>query len=108
MDYTRIKNISEADFDAVIKEAGGSRILKEDSADYILNEALIELKFVEEEGFEKAARQRKIADIFRKQQPQKPVVVIRPKSLDEAGAKAYYNAVARPIESHVRKAARQL
>jgi hypothetical protein len=108
MDYIRIKNISEADFDAVIKEAGGSRILKEDSADYILNEALIELKFVEEEGFEKAARQRKIADIFRKQQPQKPVVVIRPKSLDEAGAKAYYNAVARPIESHVRKAARQL
>lgn len=108
MDYIRIKNISEAHFDAVVKEAGGSRIPKEDSADYILNEALIELKFVEEEGFEKAMRQSKIADIFRKQQPQKPVVVIRPESLDEIGAKAYYNAVARPIETHVRKAAKQL
>ena len=97
MEYIRIKNISEADFDAVIKEAGGSSILMQDSADYILNEALIELKFVEEEGFEKATRQRKIADIFRKQQPHKPVVVIRPESLDASGARDYYNAVARPI-----------
>jgi hypothetical protein len=108
MDYIRIKKISEADFDTVVKEAGGSCILKQDSADYILNEALIELKFVEEEGFEKATRQRKLADIFRKQQPRKPVVVIRPESLDATGARDYYNAVARPIESHVRKAAKQL
>jgi len=108
MEYIRIKNISEADFNAVIKGAGGSCILTQDSADYILNEAVIELKFVEEEGFEKATRQRKIADIFLKQQPQKPVVVIRPESLDASGARDYYNAVARPIESHVRKAAKQL
>ena len=104
----RIKKVSEADFDAVVKDAGGSRIDKPDSADYVLNEALIELKLVIEEGFEVRTRQQKIADIFQRQQPQSPVVVIRPNSLDETGRRDYYNAVAGPIEGAIEKAARQL
>lgn len=108
MERMKIKMVSELDFDTVVKEAGGSRIDKPDSADYILNEALIELKLVMEEGYEVHTRQQKIASIFRRQQPQSPVVVIRPNSLDEAGKRDYYNAVADPIEGAVRKAAKQL
>jgi len=108
MEHMKIKKVSEADFDEVVKEAGGSRIDKPDSADYVLNEAIIELKLVMEEGFEVRTRQRKIAAIFRRQQPQSPVVVIRPNSLDETGRRDYYNAVAGPIEGAVEKAAKQL
>lgn len=108
MEHMRIRRLSEADFDTVVREAGGSRIDKPDSADYVLNEALIELKLVMEEGFEVHTRQQKIADIFQRQQPQSPVVVIRPNSLDEAGRRDYYNAVAGPIEGAVEKAAKQL
>lgn len=104
----RIKKVSEADFDVVVKEAGGSRINEPDSADYILNEAVIELKLAEEEGFEVRTRQEKIADIFKRQQPQSPVVVIRPNSLNEADKRAYYNAVAGPLEDDVEKGAKQL
>jgi hypothetical protein len=108
MEHLRIRKISESDFDSVIKAAGGSRIEEPDSADYILNEALVELKFVEEEGFHVPTRQKKIAEIFRQQQPNSSVVVIRPKSLDKINQQVYYNALARPVESHVRKAAEQL
>jgi hypothetical protein len=108
MEHMRIKRVSEADFDAVIKEAGGSRIDKPDSADYVLNEALIELKLAMKEGFEVRTRQQRLVDIFQRQQPKRPVVVIRPNSLDESGRRDYYNAVAGPIEGAVEKAARQL
>lgn len=101
----RIKKVSEADFDAVVKDAGGSRINEQDSADYILNEAVIELKLAEEEGFEVRTRQEKIAAIFKRQQPQSPVVVIRPNSLNEADKQAYYNAVRGPLEDDVEEGA---
>ena len=51
MEYIRIKAVTEADFDQVITSAGGSRIIADGSADYLLNEAIIELKLVSEEGF---------------------------------------------------------
>jgi hypothetical protein len=108
MEHMRIKKVSEADFDAVVKDAGGSRINEQDSADYILNEAVIELKLAEEEGFEVCTRQEKIAAIFKRQQPQSPVVVIRPNSLNEADKQAYYNAVRGPLEDDVEEGAKQL
>jgi hypothetical protein len=69
MDQIRIKAVSEQDFDEVIVAAGGSRILEEGSADYALNETVIELKLVLEEGFEKADRQKRLAELFRRAQP---------------------------------------
>jgi hypothetical protein len=69
MDYTRIGTVAEKDFDSVIKEAGGVRIEEPSSADYLLNEAVVELKLIEEEGLDKGTRQIKIAKLFRRQQP---------------------------------------
>src|SRR5258708_10974420 len=108
MDYIRLKEVTESDFDRIIKEAGGSRITTEDSDDYLLNEALIELKFVQEERLEKLNSQTKVAKIFREQQPDAPVVVINPEYLDEASERNYYNVMVGPIEDRIRKGARQL
>src|ERR1700722_12242979 len=91
-----------------MSSAGGSRILEEDSADYRLNESIVELKLVSEEGFEKTERQRKIADLFRKAQPKMPVVIIDPKQLNEDGSRDYYRIVETPIKNACKKASKQL
>jgi hypothetical protein len=108
MEYIRIKRVAEADFDGVITSAGGSRIVDPGSADYMLNEAIIELKLVEEEGFEKVERQKKLAHLFRQTQPQRPVVLVEPKHLNAADLKAYYRIVEGPIKTACKKASKQL
>jgi len=108
MEYIRINPVTEDDFDGLIASAGGSRIPEEASADYRLNEAIIELKLVSEEGFEKADRQKKLATLFRQAQPNRPVVLINPERLNEAEARRYYRIVETPIKSHCKKASKQL
>jgi hypothetical protein len=108
MDHIRIKAIAEADFDKVIMSAGGSRIVEEGSADYRLNEAIIELKLVSEEGFEKTDRQRKLADLFRRTQPKQPVVILKPEQLNEIDSRDYYRLVEVPIKNACKKASKQL
>ena len=53
MDYMRLYKLIEDDFDRIIESAGGKRFSVDDSrekprnADCILDDAIIELKFVE-------------------------------------------------------------
>ena len=114
MDYMRIYKLIEDDFDRIIESAGGKRLSvdvgpeKPHNADYILDDAIIELKFVEEEGLEKQERQKKLADIFKKQFPGKPVVVLDPKLLGEKGRRDYYKAMSTPIRARLKIAAKQL
>jgi hypothetical protein len=108
MDQIRIKTVAEEDFDQVIASAGGSRISEEASADYLLNEALIELKLVSEEGFEKTERQTKLAKLFRHAQSNRPVVLIDPKRLNSSDSRAYYRVVEVPIKNACKKASKQL
>ncbi len=108
MDYTRIGTVTEKDFDGVIEDAGGVRIDAQGSADYLLNEAVVELKLVQEEGFDVQTRQDKIAKLFRRQQPNGAVVIIDPDTLDSASSREYYSIVERPIREAVHKAAKQL
>ena len=89
MNYMRIYRLTENNFDKIIEAAGGNRFIidnnpeKQPNADYLLEDAIVELKFVEEEGLEKQERQQKIAALFSKCFPQKPVVVLDPKLLGE-------------------------
>ena len=114
MDYMRIYKLTEEDFDRIIDAAGGKRLSNDDSresqinADYLLDDGIIELKFVEEEGLKKQERQRKLADIFKEQFPGKPVVVLDPKLLGEKGRSDYHRAMSTPIKTHIKKAAKQL
>jgi hypothetical protein len=108
MEYVRIKTVNETDFDKLVTSAGGSRIVEEDSADYRLNEAIIELKLVSEEGFEKTERQKKLAALFRKTQPKTPVVILKPGQLREENLRDYYRIVETPIKNACKKASKQL
>ncbi|TKJ35443.1 MAG: hypothetical protein CEE38_14810 [Planctomycetes bacterium B3_Pla] len=114
MDYIRINRIHEKDFDSIIEEAGGNRIKTNGSAsngysaDYRLNEAIIELKFIREEGLVKESRRRKVAEIFRGTQADRPVVVLDPKILSEKNLRKYYNLLGQPIQTAVKKAAKQV
>jgi hypothetical protein len=108
VDYIRIKSITEADFDIVITSAGGLRIADEGSADYQFREAIIELKLVFEEGFEKTERQKKLAALFRETQPNQPVVLINHKKLNELESRNYYRIVEVPIKNACKKASKQL
>jgi hypothetical protein len=108
MEYFRIKTVGEADFDDVVRSAGGSRLTEEGSADYLLNEAIIELKLIAEEGFEKKERQKKLASLFLKSQQDCPVVVVDPKRLKASDLSAYYRIVEGPIKTACKKASKQL
>ncbi len=114
MDYVRIGKLEESDFDTIVENAGGQRFMPDESrenrsnCDYVLGEAVLELKIIEEEGLEKKNRQRKLADIFRTNQPDRPVIILQPAMLDEAGQRGYFTAMAGPIKTQVKKAAKQL
>ena len=111
MDYLRIYKLNEEDFDGIVQRSGGKRLSNDESreknpnADYLLGDAIIELKFVEEEGLEKQERQQKIATLFNKYCPNKPVMVIDPKLLGKVGRKEYYEIMSTPIKKRIRKAA---
>ena len=114
MDYMRIYKLTENDFDGIIHAAGGKRLSSDDSresqpnADYLFDDSVVELKFVEEEGLEKKQRQQKIAEIFKERFPNKPVVVLSPNVLEKDKQRHYYQALSTPIKNHIRKAADQL
>lgn len=114
MNQLRVAKVSEADFDQMIAAAGGRRCVQDSSvqanlnADYTLDDAFLELKLVEEEGLEKDSRRSKVAALFRVTQPGRPVVVLDPAQLDADGERRYFNIMAGPVQTAVKKAARQL
>lgn len=114
MDYIRINRIDEKDFDSIVELAGGKRINPNGScptgyyADYILNEAIVELKLIRDEGLIKESRRKKVAKIFRKAQPDRPVIVLDSKILSQKELQKYYNLMEQPIQTAVKKAAKQV
>ena len=114
MEYMRIARLREEDFDGIVTSCGGHRAVvdhtrsKAQNADYILNEAIIELKLVDEEGLNKENRQKKVAELFRAVQPDKPTVVLDAEMLDGGSKKVYYNLMEGPIKTHVKKASKQI
>ena len=114
MNQLRVAKGSEADFDQVIAAAGGRRCVQDASvqdslnADYELGGAFLELKLIEEEGLEKHCRRSKVAALFRTTQPDHPVVVLDPVLLDVEGEHRYFNIMAGPVQTAVKKADKQL
>ena len=114
MNYFRLRRIEEQDFDAIVVSAGGQRAVPDEcvekvpNADFLLNEAVLELKITEEEGLQKVERQSKLAELFAEEQAGRPVVVVDPNLLDEDGRRKYYRILEGPIKTSVKKAAKQL
>ena len=114
MNQLCVARVCEADFDQMIAASGGRRCVQDSSvqdnsnADYELDDAFLELKLVEEEGLEKDSRRSKVAALFRVTQPGRPVVVLDPMQLDADGERHYFNIMAGPVQTAVKKAAGQL
>jgi len=98
-----------------IVEACGGRIAHPDAdrraergGDFILGNAAIELKILDEDGFQKSERQVKLATLFQDEGFKAPVVVLDRGGLSEAGRRTYDRAIEGPIKTAVASARRQL
>ncbi len=106
----RIRKLTEDDFDQMILASGGKRLEESDvkTADYLLGDSVIELKLIDEEGLEKTSRQKKLAKLFMESRPNRPVIPLTPHILSETDKRSYYNILRGPIQTQVKKAAKQL
>jgi hypothetical protein len=114
MEQFRIRPLFEADIDAVIEAAGGVRAhvdadrRQSPGSDYVLGEAVIELKALDDEGLVKPERQAKLAALFRKHETDRPVVVLDRLNLPADAQRDYDRILEGPIKTAVRTARTQL
>ena len=108
--YCPHDKITEVDFDGIYENAGGVRISEDESesADYKFEEFILELKFLEKEGLHSSIRQKKLAELFWQTQPDRPVVVLDDSLLNHTEKHKYREIFKGTIQSHIRKAKRQL
>ncbi len=109
MEYLNFSLLTEDDFDNVIINAGGKRYtddpkIQVKNCDYILDNAVIELKIIEEEPIEKKSKQEKLAKLFSQVSEAKTVVLNPSEDLEYE----YYKILVTPIENHLKKASKQL
>lgn len=110
MEYLLFSQLTEADFDEIVLSVGGRRYtedpkIKDLNCDYILEDAVIELKIIEEEPIEKKTKQEKLANLF---SSATKTVILNPLDLDHKGKRKYYQELATPIKSQVKRASKQL
>lgn len=114
METFRIQPIDEHSVNEIMILAGGARAhpdadrRSQQGADYVLGDALIELKALDEEGMSKPERQRKLAELFRKYGDARPVVVVDRNRLPASGRREFDGILDRPLNGIVKKARRQL
>ena len=110
METIRIRPLTESDVDLVITAAGGERAHARNrpGADYRLNEAVIELKMLDEEGLFKPERQAKLAALFRNEELNRPVIVLDRDRLPQRDQLKYDQILEGPIKTAVAKARQQL
>jgi hypothetical protein len=110
----RIRLISEPEIEAVIVGAGGTRAHPDADkrtlrgADFLLGDAVIELKILEDEGLDKPERQQKLARLFGSLEPGRPTVVLDRNALDDQAKREYDRIVEGPVKTAVASARRQL
>ncbi len=110
----RVRRFEEKDFDEIIANSGGRRAhpdaarRRNRGADYILGDAVIELKLLDNEGFSKPERQLKLAALFRQSRPGRPVIVLDPAQLSAGQRREYERIVSGPIKGAVASARKQL
>jgi hypothetical protein len=107
--------VTESDFDNIIVEAGGSRLsvdttqkAGETQADYILGKSIIELKLINDEGFQKKERHQKLSDLFRPSQTDRPVIIMHQSFLEPEDVQKYFRILETPFKTHIKKASKQL
>lgn len=113
MDYFKISKFTENDFTSIIESIDGRRFSMDDSketqqnCDYVFQDALIELKLVEENLIEKKAKRDKLAELFIRNSNSK-TVILASELLTEKQQREYYRILETPIKTALKKASKQL
>jgi hypothetical protein len=106
-----IRPTTESDFDGIIAAAGGERAhidVDRRKLPGSLNEAVIELKLLDEEGLSKPTRQAKLATLFRKDENNRPVIVLDRNRLSTRAQQEYDRILEGPVKTVIQKAKEQL
>lgn len=109
-----IQGITEDEIERMLARVGGRRAHPDADrrdrrgADFVIGNSVVELKILEEEGLDNPERQRKLAELFRKQFPTRPTIVLDREALDEKGKRAYDNISETRIKKLVASAREQL
>jgi hypothetical protein len=105
----------ESFIDKVVFQAGGRRLTADErgndeaeNADYVIDEFVVEGKDLQEERLTKNECREKIAEIFWQYFEEAAIVPLNPGVLSESDFQRYAEILARPIESAVKKASRQV
>lgn len=99
----------------MVFHAGGRRLTSDErgndeaeNADYLIDELVVEAKDLQEERLAKGASHEKIAEIFWPYFEEAAVIPLDSSLLSEVDWHRYIDILARPIESAVKKASRQV
>ena len=97
------------------ERAGGHRLTPEEcnheltrNADYLLDDCVLELKILEEEGLEKTERQSKLAELFGRPAEGYGTIEVNPDTLSAEERGAYLDIVGGPIKTAVKSASKQI
>ena len=114
MNTFHIRPLTEQDLASMVAAAGGT-VAHPDAtrrqrkgADFVLQNAVIELKFLSEDGFLKTNRQHRLASLFREEGFEAPVVVLDRENLSVTGQRKYDRIIEGPIKTEVASARKQL
>jgi hypothetical protein len=110
-----IPRITESFVDSIAQEVGWRRYLDVHTpnagrlnADYLANNAVIELKIMEEEGLDKESRQAKLAKLFSQANPNASQIDLTFENTPDSIKRQVHAVVSMPIQSAVKKASRQI
>ncbi len=111
----RVPRITEKFVDSVIERAGGRRLTPEEcnheltrNADYLLDDRILELKILGEEGLEVKTRQAKMADLFKRPVGPFSTIELDPAMLTDDGRRQYADIVGGTIQNVVKSASKQI
>src|SRR5690606_31384132 len=110
----RPSRISESFITRVVEDAGGRRVVEDDStqvtlnADYVLGDFVLELKDLQEDVLEKGRHQQKLAKLFAPYWQGWDAIELDPSILSKEDLRAYLDILGAPIQRHVRKASKQV
>lgn len=110
-----IPRITESFVDSIAQDLGWRRYLEAHTptegrlnADYLANNAIIELKIMEEEGLDKESRQAKLAKLFSQVHPNASQIDVTFENVPASITREVQAIVSMPIQSAVKKASRQI
>ncbi len=102
--------ITEKFMDCVVEDAGGRRISvgQNRTTDYLLDDWLLELKDLQEEGLDQGNRQQRLASLFSPYFPQQTQIELDPTVLSDEDQSIYIDIMGSPIKSQIKSASKQI